>query len=304
MAIDIPGLHRHFRRPRAAALALMIAATLAAPALAAPRVLVYATDDTPQLRAALAGVREALGTTATEEIPASDAGARFKAAAREGPDVAVIALGPHAAARAAREAPSLAVVDCMSTPVAPGAQAVPLAIPLDQQLVWLRRLLPGARYVGVLYDPAQNAEAVDALAAALRREDLNPVLAPVVAPAMLPAALRRLSGAIDALLAVTDTTVYTPQTAKALLLFSFRHKLPLVGLSQAWVQAGALYALDWNYREVGVFCGRLALRQLLGSHTTAPNPPRPHIFVNQRSAQLFRLQWDASIRQSFDWVVE
>ena len=103
---------------------------------------------------------------------------------------------------------------------------------MEQQLTWLRRSLPDARYIGVLYDPAQNIELVDALTAALRGADLNPVLAPVATPAMLPAALARLSSAADALLAVPDTTVYKRETVKALLLFSFRHKLPLIGLSE------------------------------------------------------------------------
>jgi putative ABC transport system substrate-binding protein len=289
---------------RAAALALTIAATLAAPALAAPRVLLYAADDTPQLRAAQAGVREALGATPIEDIRAGDAGERLKAAAREGPHVAIITLGPRAAARAAREAPSLATVECMSAPASPSAQAVPPTIPLKQQLVWLRRLLPDARYIGILYDPAQNAEVVDALAAALRRADLNPVLVPVSAPAMLPAALAHLTRSADALLAVPDTTVYTRETEKALLLFSFRYKLPLIGLSETWVRAGALYALDWDYRELGVFCGRLALRQLSGVDAAAANPLRPHVYVNQRSARRLHLHWDDSMRSSFDRVTE
>src|SRR6185295_5040707 len=172
-------------RQRAATLVLTIAATLAAPALAAPRVLLYATDDTPQLRAAQRGVREALGTTPIVEIPTGDAGARLKAAAHEDPDAAIITLGPQAAMRAARDAPLLATIDCMSTQAGASAQAVPAAIPLEQQLTWLKRLLPNARYIGVLYDPAQNTELVDALAAALRGTDLNPVLAPVATPAML-----------------------------------------------------------------------------------------------------------------------
>jgi putative ABC transport system substrate-binding protein len=175
---------------------------------------------------------------------------------------------------------------------------------LEQQLSWLRRLLPDARYIGVLYDPAQNTELVDALAAALRGADLNPVLAPVATPAMLPAALARLSSSADALLAVPDTTVYKRETVKALLLFSFRHKLPLIGLSETWVQAGALYALDWDYRELGAFCGRLALRQLPGARATAPTPPHLHVYVNQRSARLFRVRWDESVRESLERVVE
>ena len=291
-------------RHRAAPLALTIAAALAVPALASPGVLLYAAGDTQQLRAAQRGVREALGSTPIVEIPADDGGERLKTAAREDPGAAIIALGPEAALRAARDAPALATIDCMSTQAGASAKAVPAAIPFEQQSAWLKRLLPGARYIGVLYDPAQNSELVGALAAALRAADLNPVLAPVATPAMLPPALTRLSTSADALLAVPDTTVYTRETVKALLLFSFRHKLPLIGLSETWVHAGALYALDWDYRELGAFCGRLALGQLAGSRAPPPAAPHFHIYVNQRSARLFRVRWDDAMRQSFDPVVE
>ena len=291
-------------RHRAAPLALTIAAALAVPALASPGVLLYAAGDTQQLRAAQRGVREALGSTPFVEIPADDCGERLKAAAREDPGAAIIALGPEAALRAARDAPALATIDCMSTQAGASAKAVPAAIPFEQQSAWLKRLLPGARYIGVLYDPAQNSELVGALAAALRAADLNPVLAPVATPAMLPPALTRLSTSADALLAVPDTTVYTRETVKALLLFSFRHRLPLIGLSETWVHAGALYALDWDYRELGAFCGRLALGQLAGSRAPPPAAPHFHIYVNQRSARLFRVRWDDAMRQSFDPVVE
>ena len=188
-------------RHRAATLALTIAAALALPALASPRVLLYAAGDTQQLRAAQRGVREALGSTPIVEIPADDGGERLKTAAREDPGAAIIALGPEAALRAARDAPALATIDCMSTQAGAGAKAVPAAIPFEQQSAWLKRLLPGARYIGVLYDPAQNSELVGALAAALRAADLNPVLAPVATPAMLPPALARLSTSADVLLA-------------------------------------------------------------------------------------------------------
>ena len=290
---------------RAALLLVAVVAATVVDATAAPRVLVLSSGDSPQSGAALAGLREAVGATPLEEIAADgDAGARLKAAEREGNDVALIALGQRAAARAAREAPALATIDCMAAQAGPAAQSVAAAVPADQQIFWLRRLLPGARYIAVLYDPARNTVYVESLAASLRRADLNPLLVAVQSPAMLPAALVRLTGAVDAILAVPDATVYTPQTAKGLLLFSFHHKLPLIGSSESWVKAGALYALDWDYREVGAFCGRLALRRLFGGSAATPEPPRLRVVVNQRTAELFRLQWDASLRQSFARVLE
>ncbi len=69
--------------------------------------------------------------------------------------------------------------------------------------------------------------------------------------ATLPQALANLPNAVDVILAIPDTTVYTQQASKALLLFSFRNRIPLIGLTEAWVKAGALYALEWDYEELG-----------------------------------------------------
>jgi putative ABC transport system substrate-binding protein len=102
------------------------------------------------------------------------------------------------------------------------------------------------------------------------------------------------------MLAIPDTTVYTPSAAKALLLFSFRHKIPLIGLTEAWVKAGALYALEWDYQELGSYCGALAARALAGPKAPVPPPPRPRVVVNLRIADQFRLKWNAELVQSVD----
>ena len=94
---------------RATALVLTIATVLAAPALATPRVLVYAADDTPQLRAALVGVREAIGATSMRRRLDARRAVRRRLACRAlRRETVVITLGTHASELVARAAPSLA----------------------------------------------------------------------------------------------------------------------------------------------------------------------------------------------------
>jgi hypothetical protein len=43
---------------------------------------------------------------------------------------------------------------------------------------------------------------------------------------------------------------------------------------------------------------------LPGDRAAAPIPPHPHVYVNLRSARLFRVHWDESVRESLVRVVE
>ncbi|MFO0732606.1 MAG: ABC transporter substrate binding protein [Nitrospiraceae bacterium] len=60
----------------------------------------------------------------------------------------------------------------------------------------------------------------------------------------------------------------TPHTAEPILLSTFRNKIPLAGLSTSWVKAGALYALDRDYLDIGSQCGEIA-GKILGEPTRA-----------------------------------
>ena len=69
---------------------------------------------------------------------------------------------------------------------------------------------------------------------------------------------------VDALWSVADSTVFSPGSTKFILLHTLRNKIPFIGLSPAFVKAGALMALAADYQEVGTQCGELAVRVLSG----------------------------------------
>jgi putative tryptophan/tyrosine transport system substrate-binding protein len=294
----------------AAPVAALLVALVAPPAMA-QRMLVVASTDSAPYRQALAGIQRQAAGWAVEvhHVETDDADALNHALASAARGTAMIALGPRASDAVARSGTGAPVVGCIvpivATPGPSPAAIVSADVPIDVQIDWLRRLLPAARKVGLLYDPALNGRRVDLLAFALEAAGYTAVRVPVASPAALPAALGSLTGSVDVILGLPDTTVYAQQTLKALLLYSFRHKIPLVGLSDAWVKAGALLGFDWDYEALGGHCATLAARQVGASRAAAPMaPPRPRVAINLRTAAQFNLTWDADVVRDVDRTFE
>ena len=125
-------------------------------------------------------------------------------------------LGAAAAAAVARTGTTAPAINCMgpSGDDSKGPASVPLHLPIDTQVAWLKRLLPNVRNVGILFDPALNDRRAAEAAAALKQAGYVPVLEPVTGPTALPNALNRLTNHVDVLLALPDTTVYAREHSR------------------------------------------------------------------------------------------
>jgi len=299
--------------PRAHRRIVRVAITLACAALCigetafAQRIVVVTSGDGAPYRQALAAI-EKLGVPVQALHVAADAdSARLAAALAGAHDTAIVTLGTEAGELGLRHSTGRPMVNCMMIGNDDGnatAKTVPRLVPIDAQLAWLKRLLPNARNVGIAFDPAQNERRAAGAAAALQAAGYVPVLEPVDGSRALPGALNRLGNRVDVLLALPDKTVYAREHSRAILLFSFRHRIPVVGPTEGWVSAGALYAVDWDYTDLGRYCGALALRELGGSKAAMPPPPRTRIVANARSAEQLHLPWDAETLRSMDKVYE
>lgn len=307
-----------------AVLAALVAATPAGPIGAAgpakvPRVRVLLGQDGPPYDEALQGVRQALGrqeTHAEISVESLQGGAaRARDAVRRARDERVnvlITLGSLATQAAVREAPDLPVVaglilnadDLASSRNATG---VVLEFPVETEFRFLQRLLPGQRKVAVLFNAPENQGRVDAATRTARSLGLTLLARRLESPRDLPEALDRLSRDADVLWSVADAVVLNPQTAKPILLFSLRHRIPFVGLSLTWVKAGALYALDRDYADIGVQCGELASRVLQGTppSSLAPVPPRKVVYaLNLRTARHLNINIPDPLVKAAQTVIE
>jgi putative ABC transport system substrate-binding protein len=137
-----------------------------------------------------------------------------------------------------------------------------------------------------------NQAWVDSAGLAAEKEGLVLVPIPVRHPRELPAGLQELDRGADVLWAIPDKTVYSGSTLKQILLSSFRSRIPLVGLSDAWVKAGAFYALDRNYSDLGRQSGVIAAKLLAGTAPgrVAPETPLEAVYsLNLKTARHMKL---------------
>ena len=281
-------------------------ALTALPAAAAGngRVLILKSQDSPPYTLALQGIEEALETYAGPleiEVVAlegkrSQGRKPLQAAQTNGTEL-VLALGAPAFDAATvwgGKVPVIAglVLDTVLLEGLPSATGVCLTFSVDVQIEWIRRLLPEAKTVGVLYNPAENGSRVAEAEKKFEAAGLVLVASAVTKPDGLLPALERIGDRIDLLWGIPDNIVYNTRSSRSLILYSFRNKLPLVGISNPWVESGALYALERDYVDIGRQCGEMAILVLSGNAPESIPPVRPRkvlYHLNMKTAKHMNL---------------
>jgi putative ABC transport system substrate-binding protein len=155
-----------------------------------------------------------------------------------------------------------------------------LEFPLETQIEMLRRILPSAKTIGVLYNPKDNQQTIERAVKLCQKTGLRLDAQRVMVPQDLPAALEYMAKSVDVLWGVPDNLVLNAQTARQILLFSYRNRIPFVGISPEWVKAGALYSLEWDFTDIGAQCGDMALKIMKGTSisTLPPLSPRKVLY--------------------------
>jgi putative ABC transport system substrate-binding protein len=280
-------------------------------------VTVLLSQDAAPYRSALGGFQDQLKTTAPgAEIvvrvlgPARDIAPLVSALHGEQPTL-LLALGSAAVevARQVGDVPVVAGMVLRPSDVLRGTQftGVFLEFPSEVEFRYLERILPGQRRVAVLYNAAQNQQSIDGAGRAARAAGLELLARKVTAPSDIPAMLQSLTNNADVLWGLADTLVLTPETARPILLFSLQNRIPFVGLSAPWVKAGAVYALERDYADIGRQCAELA-GEVLGGQAPAslpPVPPRKILYlINRRTADQLKLTISRDVLRSAEEVIE
>ncbi len=215
----------------------------------------------------------------------------------------ILALGSPALQRVGQDFPNVPTVfGLILSEAIPNPQGqttgVVLDFPIQTQFEWLHRVLPEARTIGVVFNPEENAVRIQSAQVAASALGLKLDARAISSPQELPAALNALANTADVLWGLNDRMVMTPQTARSLLLFSFRNRIPFVGLSAAWVKAGALFALERDYRDIGRQCGEIARQLLQGGRPAELAPAHPRkvlLSVNRRTAEQMKIELNESL---------
>jgi putative tryptophan/tyrosine transport system substrate-binding protein len=163
---------------------------------------------------------------------------------------------------------------------------VSLSYSFKIQFQWLKKFFPRKKTVAILYNPGENAATVRDASTISQQEGLKLVAIPVETPKELPYALDQLANNIDIFMAIPDETVMSIKTSREVLLASFSNKVPLVGLSDNWVQTGALYALSWDFNDLGRQCAVQAIKILSGATVQSVPPEHPRKITYSINAKI------------------
>ena len=174
----------------------------------------------------------------------------------------------------------------------PRTTGILLDIPVEKQLLWLKRMCPMIERVGILYSRTDDLWVKRAMRIS---SGLGLEIVPLRldTPSMLPDMLDTLEQEADALWAVPDGAIYNTVISPQIILFCLRHKIPFMGLSSNFTRAGALLSLDCDYRKIGEQTAALAKDVLSGQDPSRIPPGYPARIIpalNIHTARLLGLK--------------
>ena len=210
----------------------------------------------------------------------------------------IVAVGMKATELAAAQSgiPVLAVMIPRAGYEALLAQASPKnaarsisAIYLDQpwarRIDFLRAALPDRRRIGLLHSADTHIDI------ARLRQDVAQRGGSLVdrqvrsAEELFPGLESVLAGS-DVLLAIPDSMIYSSSNIRNILLTTYRHSVPLIGLSQAYVNAGALCAIFSTPEQLAVQASSVVVSFARSGHLPEPQYPAAFtVAVNQQVAR-------------------
>ncbi len=261
------------------------------------RIAVVKSLDLPQYNSAYQGFIKALTSTGHDPLPTTitlpnggDAEGPVRDLIATHPDL-ILALGTRAAREVSSLEKSIPIIYSMVLEASGGAdelEAIPnqsnvtgatLNIPLRVQLDHIKALFPDAHRVGIISDPSRTKDIVDSARVIVANRGIELYVRWVNNESDIPDAVRAMTDSIDVLWMIPDPTVFTPRSSRFIIFELIKAGVPIMGLSSAYVKAGAVIALDCDYEDIGRQSGELAVRILAGQAPSTLAETHPRTFT-------------------------
>lgn len=138
-----------------------------------------------------------------------------------------------------------------------------LDIPPDIQFNYFKKVIKNLKKIGVLYtEETQNLIPPARILAQNAGLELHAVL--ITSEKDIPGALDSLNQIVDGYWSVADGQIYSPRSTRFILLNTLRNAKPFMGFSGNIVESGALFGLEYDYKDIGRQAGKIACEVLGG----------------------------------------
>jgi putative ABC transport system substrate-binding protein len=143
-----------------------------------------------------------------------------------------------------------------------------LDIPPDIQFKYFKRVIKDLKSIGVLYT-SETENLIPPAQALAKSLGLELVAMKIAGEKEIPAAIDKMNRSVDAYWSVADPGIFSPNSTRFILLNALRNGKPFMGFSKNLVESGALFALDYDYKDIGRQAGGIALEVLSGKPPSA-----------------------------------
>lgn len=142
---------------------------------------------------------------------------------------------------------------------------ISMIISPEIQLSMIKRFMPDAKSVGLLYDPSRTDDFVTKARRAAVSEGIRLVASEVRSPKDLPEQLKNMGENIDLFWMLPDVTVVTPETVEFILLSLIEKKIPVVTFSDKYLKIGAAVSLMIDAFDIGKQAWEMTEKILAGT---------------------------------------
>jgi putative tryptophan/tyrosine transport system substrate-binding protein len=287
------------------ALTLALSLTVMASPAAAARVAVLMSAKVAEYEEALKGFKEATPhqIAAVYDMDGDlDRGRKQLTEIEEKvkPDL-IFAVGTWALQAVVSRPPSIPVVYAMvlNPPSVVRAETknvtgASMNVPVEQSIRLFKQLGPQIKRIGIIFNPAKTGYLVKRAQLVARDEGLELVTREIGSAKEVIGALESLQDGIDALWIVPDETILSQAVVQQMLLYSYRRRVPLLGLSDRHAQMGALFSLSFaSGEDIGRQAGELAQAILTGravADVPYTSARKFYLTVNLKTAQKLGLE--------------
>lgn len=279
------------------------------------RVAVIKSLDLPEYNLAFEGFANELAETGHRIVPLSYVLERGDSANEAlmatvhstAPDL-ILALGTRAVREAQKHLSHVPIIYSMvlTPPDGPtGMTGATLTIPLSVQVNELKRAFPSLKSIGIISDPSRTRSLADSAAELCRKQGIAAHIGWAKGEGEVPDAVRALKDSIEVLWMIPDETVLTPRSSRFIIFELIKSGVPVIGLSSAYVKAGALMSLDCNYSDIGRQSAELAVRVLAGQKPEQLPFTIPRTYtrsLNLKIMEHVRIQMDPNVQKDSNAV--
>ncbi len=166
-----------------------------------------------------------------------------------------------------------------------------LDIPVDQQIQKFSTVIPNLKRIGVIYS-ISSQRLVDEARKSCTALGLQLIGIQIAATKDLPGAVDSLCKTVDGIWTIADELLSTPQFIRHTLVETLRARIPIMGFNQNFVENGALFCLEADYKFIGRQAGEIVSSILNGKEVGSIKPTVPdvvYLYLNLKSSKLLNI---------------